>query len=356
MFKHYFFKIICLLFISQSFAQPIQELNSGGKISLRGLSVVDNNIVWVSGSKGTVGKSIDGGKTWKWMKVRGYKKCDFRDIEAFDENTAIIMAVASPAYILKTTNGGKNWKKVYENKTKGMFLDAMDFSDEKNGIAVGDPINGNFFLAKTSNGGQNWEEMWPANYAIADSTEACFASSGTNIRIIKGHESADFAFISGGVYSNFNTGKIIFQKMEDKSRTFSNTMLLNKKIKLPLIQGTNSTGANSIAVKDSLTYIVVGGDFTNDAATPNCAITNDGGKTWTLPEKAPTGYKSCVEYLYGNVWVCCGLTGIDVSNDNGKTWNQISKVSYHTCRKAKKGNAVYFSGNGSRVGKFATRQ
>lgn len=333
MFKHYFFKIIYLLFVSQSFAQPIQELNSGGKISLRGLSVVDNNIVWVSGSKGTVGKSLDGGKTWKWMKVKGYKKCDFRDIEAFDENTAIIMAVESPAYILKTTDGGKKWKKVYENKTKGMFLDAMDFSDEKNGIAVGDPINGSFFVIQTKNGGDSWAEFWPPNNFNADSTEACFASSGTNIRVIDKHH---FAFVTGGGVSNLITG--------------------SEKIKLPLIQGTSSTGANSIAVKDSLTYIVVGGDFTNDAATPNCAITNDGGKTWTLPEKAPTGYKSCVEYLYGNVWVCCGLTGIDVSNDNGKTWNQISKVSYHTCRKAKKGNAVYFSGNGSRVGKFATRE
>lgn len=110
----------------------------------------------MSGSKGTVGKSLDGGKTWKWMKVKGYNKCDFRDIEAFDENTAIIMAVASPAYILKTINGGKKWKKVYENKTKGMFLDAMDFKDVKNGYMVGDPVEGRFFIAKTNNGGDSW--------------------------------------------------------------------------------------------------------------------------------------------------------------------------------------------------------
>lgn len=342
MFKHYFFKIICLLFISQSFAQPIQELNSGGKISLRGLSVVDNNIVWVSGSKGTVGKSIDGGKTWKWMKVRGYKKCDFRDIEAFDENTAIIMAVASPAYILKTTDGGKKWKKVYENKTKGMFLDAMDFSDEKQGIVVGDPIKGSFFVIQTKNGGDSWTEFeWPPISFNADTAEACFASSGTNIRVIDNHH---FVFVTGGGVSNLIKG--------------------SEKIELPMTQGKNSTGANSIAVKDSLTYVVVGGDFTkkdssiDNSSIENCTFTFDGGNTWATPAdgKAPNGYRSCVEYLYGNIWVCCGLTGIDVSNDNGKTWNQISKVSYHTCRKAKKGNAVYFSGNGSRIGKFATRQ
>ncbi len=333
MFKRHFLTIIWFLFISQAFAQPIQELNAGGKISLRGLSVVSDKIVWVSGSKGTVGKSIDGGKTWKWMKVKGYKKCDFRDIEAFDENTAIIMAVAEPAYILKTTDGGKKWKKVYENKTKGMFLDAMDFSDEKNGYVIGDPVNGKFFLARTNDGGETWGEAYRSVYPTPDSAEACFASSGTNIRIITPNQ---VGFVTGGLVSNLVIGRL--------------------KIKLPLIQGTTSTGANSIAVKDSLTYIVVGGDFTNNAAVPNCAITTDGGETWTIPEKAPTGYKSCVEYLYGNVWVCCGLTGIDVSQDNGKTWNQISKVSYHACRKAKKGNAVYFSGNESRIGKFAGRE
>lgn len=340
MIRSLFFTVIFFLLITQSFAQPIQELNSGGKISLRGLSVVSDKVVWVSGSKGTVGKSIDGGKTWKWMKVKGYKKCDFRDIEAFDENTAIIMAVASPAYILKTTDGGKKWKKVYENKTKEMFLDAMDFVDAQNGVVIGDPINGNFFIAQTKDKGESWQEL-KGGGGIADSSEACFASSGTNIRTLKNY----FVAVSGGVSSS-----LIFIERENDSQPF------RTKVKFPIIQGLSSTGANSIAVKDSLTYIVVGGDFTNDAATPNCILTTDGGKTWTFPEIPPTGYKSCVEYLYGNVWVCCGLTGIDVSNNNGKTWKQISKESYHACRKAKTGNAVFFSGNGSRIGKFATRQ
>ena len=102
-------------------------------------------------------------------------------------------------------------------------------------------------------------------------------------------------------------------------------ILKNKKENFPILQGTNSTGANSIAIKDSLNYIVVGGDFTDVEAGPNCVLTNDGGKTWTLPTKSPEGYKSCVEYLYGDTWICCGLTGVDISTDNGKTWKQISK-------------------------------
>src|SRR5450432_3186532 len=87
---------------------PYTELlTSGTKTSIRGLSVVNDNVIWVSGSNGTVGKSTNSGKTWNWVIVKGFEKTDFRDIEAFDASTAIIMGIADPAYILKTTDGGE---------------------------------------------------------------------------------------------------------------------------------------------------------------------------------------------------------------------------------------------------------
>lgn len=312
------------LFVNSLSAQSIKTLNKSGKISLRGLSVVNDHVIWVAGSK--IGKSTDAGKTWEWITLGKYPNAEFRDIEAFSEDVAIIMSVGEPAYILKTIDGGNTWKEVYKNATKGMFLDAMDFADDVDGIVLGDPIDGKFFLAKTIDGGDTWLEL--NRFPKPDSTEACFASSGTNIRVFNKDQ---IAFITGGVVSNLILGR-------------------EKKQKLPILQGTSSTGANSIAIKDSLNYIVVGGDFTNTEAGPNCVITNDGGKTWTFPEKGPEGYKSCVEYLYGDTWVCCGLTGVDISTDNGKTWKQISKDSYHTCRKAKNGNKVFLSGNESRIG------
>ena len=78
-------------------APKIVSLAGGLHTSLRGLSAVDDQIVWVSGSNGTVGRSLDGGKTWDWITVKGYEKRDFRDIEAFDGKTALIMGVAEPA-------------------------------------------------------------------------------------------------------------------------------------------------------------------------------------------------------------------------------------------------------------------
>lgn len=311
-------------------AQKVTILASGTKTSMRGLSVVDDHTIWVSGSSGTVGRSLDGGNTWKWMTVKGFEKADFRDIEAFDKTTAVIMGIADPAYILRTIDGGDTWQVVFENKTKGMFLDAMEFWNEQSGIVIGDPINNHFFIARTFDGGQTWQGI-PENLSpVADSGEACFASSGTNIRKLTKKEAV---FITGGLVSNVHVRAT--------------------KTRLPLIDGKETTGANSIAVKDKKTWMVVGGDFnTKDSITKNAAISFNAGKTWTYPLVAPTGYRSCVEYLKKKQWITCGLNGVDISSDDGKNFTNISKQGFHVVRKAKKGKAVYFAGTGGRIGKL----
>lgn len=327
--------MFCIITAATS-AQTVKLLNSGSKASLRGLSVVSDDVVWVSGNAGSVGRSIDGGETWTWTTVKGFEKTDFRDIEAFDKNTAIIMGIADPAYILKTTDGGQNWKIVFNDTTKGMFLDAMEFWNEQSGIVIGDPLGDKIFIARTFDGGENWSQtpagqgIPAANIPTADKGEAFFASSGTNVRTLSKKEAV---FVSGGL----------------RARLF----IRDKKIDLPLIQGKESTGANSMAVKNKRTLIVVGGDFNaKDDTTKNCVITTDGGETFTAPVVGPHGYRSCVEYLGKKNWISCGLNGVDYSTDEGRKWTWISKDSFHAVRKAKKGKAVYFSGGGGRIGKL----
>jgi len=311
-------------------AQTVKLLNSGSKASLRGLSVVSDDVVWVSGSDGSVGRSIDGGETWTWKTVKGFEKIDFRDIEAFDKNTAIIMGIADPAYILKTTDGGENWKLVFKDTTRGMFLDAMEFWNEQSGIVIGDPLTDKVFIARTFDGGENWQHIPDANLPVVDKGEAFFASSGTNVRKLTRGEAV---FVSGGL----------------RARLF----IRDKRIELPIIQGKESTGANSIAVKSKKCMMVVGGDFNakNDT-TKNCFITADAGETFTSPVVGPHGYRSCVEYLGKQNWISCGLNGVDYSTDEGQHWAWISKDGFHAVRKAKKGKAVYFSGGGGRIGKL----
>lgn len=321
---------LLLLFPFALHAQTVKLLTSGTKTSIRGLSVVNNKVIWVSGSGGMIGRSIDAGATWKWIQVKGFEKTDFRDIEAFDETSAVIMGISQPAYILRTVDGGETWKLVYENKTKGIFLDAMEFWNVNSGIVIGDPINNKFFIARTFDGGNNWKQIPDRNLPVSDSGEACFASSGTNVRALKKDEAC---FISGGL----------------RSRLF----IRDKKIDLPIIQGTESTGANSVAVKDKKTLMVVGGDFNKpDSTLKNCFYTTNAGNSWIAPEQSPHGYRSCVEYIKKKTWISCGLNGVDISRDDGKTWEWISKTGFNVCRKAKDGNAVYFAGGGGKVGKL----
>jgi photosystem II stability/assembly factor-like uncharacterized protein len=304
--------------------------------SLRGLSAVSEKILWVSGSGGSVGKSLDGGKTWNWITVPGYEKRDFRDIEAFDAKTAIIMAIDTPADLLKTSDGGKTWKLVYENKTPGMFMDAMEFWNINSGIVVGDPVNGRFFVTRSFDGGDSWHDIPFLQMPKADSGEGCFASSGTNVRALDLDEAC---FVSGG----------------PRSRLF----IRDQAIDLPILQGKTTTGANSVAVEDHLKLhgglhlIVVGGDFSRDTLSEkNCFLSNDRGKTWVAPTKRPHGYRSCVEYIGGNTVLCCGTSGVDISYDNGMNWQLVTRDGFHVCRAAKKGKTVFLAGSGGRIARL----
>jgi photosystem II stability/assembly factor-like uncharacterized protein len=323
------FIVLLLTTISMS-AQTVQLLTSGRKISMRGLSVPNDNTVWVCGNNGQIGQSLDGGITWKWSVIKGYENTEFRDIEAFDATTAVVMGIAEPAYILRTVDGGQNWTRVFSDSSKGMFLDAMEFWNSQSGIVIGDPVKGRFFIARTFDEGRNWQGI-PENYRpLADSGEACFASSGTNIRALN---KAEAIFISGGLSAHL--------------------FIRDKKIELPLGTRKESSGANSIAIKNKKTFMIAGGDFNEkDASSYNCIFTSDAGKNWQTPIEPPHGYRSCVVYLRKKQWIMCGLNGVDFTSDDGKHFKLISKDGYHVCAKSKKGKTVYFAGGGGRIGKL----
>jgi len=127
--------VLFTLIFNAAIAQTIVPLQQGRSTSIRGLSVVDDSIAWLSGSKGTVAITRNGGKTWDWQQVKGFEKADFRDIEAFSAKEAIIMSSGTPALILKTTDGGANWNVKYKNTDTAYFFDAMDFANPKGNLS-----------------------------------------------------------------------------------------------------------------------------------------------------------------------------------------------------------------------------
>ena len=302
------YKIIFGLFIllsdtllGQNFS--LEKLNSNVNVSFRGLDVINKKIVWVSGTKGTVLKTNNSGDTWQNISVPNSNEIDFRDIEVFDKNTAIVMGISSPARFYKTKDGGKNWDLVYFNKHKEVFFDGMSFWNKNNGIAFSDPVNGKHYLIETKDGGETWQEI-PSN-GIPEKLEIehGFAASGTGIP----------------VYGN----KTVWLGMGgEKSRVFkSKDGGMNwVAVETPLSHGGESTGIYSLAFKNKKVGVAVGGDYTNQNIKNTMVYTENGGKTWHLPEKKINEYRECVVHYNENIFIAVGPSGIDISKDNGKNW------------------------------------
>src|ERR1700761_2922723 len=138
--------LFAVLFLITNFtsAQQIKLLEQGKPTSIRGLSVVDDSVAWVSGSRGYVATTRNAGKTWYWQQIKGFEKSDFRSIVAFSAKEAVIMSSGTPALILKTIDGGETWQEKYRNTDTTYFFDALDFDTPKHGLVLGDPIGGKF--------------------------------------------------------------------------------------------------------------------------------------------------------------------------------------------------------------------
>ncbi|MEO7216291.1 YCF48-related protein [Mucilaginibacter sp.] len=324
-----------LLFISTNLnAQTINLVHQGTRVSMRGLSVVDHNTAWVSGSGGNVGISNDGGKTWAFQQLKGYEKLDFRDIEAFSDKDAVIMSSGTPAVILKTNDGGATWQEKYRNADSLYFLDAMDFADKKHGYIMGDPIKDEFLLLETKDGGNNWKELTNAPAALKG--EAAFAASGTCLRVDK----KGISIVTGGAHSreltfNFKTPNIWIAR------------------ELKVLHGQQSQGAFSVANGSS--KVIVGGDYAKPARTDSISEYLPGknataANTAVLSAANPVGFQSSVEYIKDDTFISTGTPGSCISTDGGKAWTKIDDKSYNVCRKAKKGNLILFAGDRGKIG------
>jgi hypothetical protein len=123
----------------------------------------------VSGTKGTYARTTDG-IAWSVGIVPGAEKLDFRDVEAFGGETTAYLLSAGPgdaSRIYKTVDGGKSWAMQFKSADPAAFLDAIAFWDEKNGIALGDPVKGLFQVIVTADGGAAesnpaQSDIWPS--------------------------------------------------------------------------------------------------------------------------------------------------------------------------------------------------
>jgi photosystem II stability/assembly factor-like uncharacterized protein len=329
-----------LLFLSAvTFSQELEVIlqNPVSENNFRGLWVVDENVVWASGTKGTIIKTTNGGKSWQNLPIKGFEDKDFRDIVAFDEKRAFVINAGSPAYILKTTDGGNNWQIVYQDTSKNAFLNDIGFFGEKIGFVFGDPDNeANFTLLKSEDGGNTWTNIGK-NLPKAQKNEAGFAASGTIMRF---REPSHIWIGTGG---------------GEKARILLSTDLGNtwQSVEVPILSGKASQGIFSVVFQDLKNGVAVGGDYTQPNFSEKTAIyTSDGGKSWKIAKIPPKGYRSCVSYIRKKTYIAVGSNGIDFSKDGGKKWKNISTEGFHTVRFIREGNIGWAIGNKGKLAKI----
>jgi photosystem II stability/assembly factor-like uncharacterized protein len=310
--------------------------------SFRGISVPDEHTIWISGSGGTVMRSVNGGKTWRVNSIEAYENTDFRDVEAFDSSTAIVMGIGNPAVILKTEDGGNTWNRVFFKRLEGIFLNSMAFWDEKNGFVVGDPVHGRFYLLKTNDGGDTWEELPETSRPVAKEGEYMFAASGN---CISGVNPSDLWFVSGG-----STARVFH------SESMGNHWEI---IETNFMSGQASTGLFSVLFTDNKKGYCIGGDYSKPDSTGITFIyTLDGGISWQHPVHNTVGYRSCIKMLklQGNqVLIAVGRGGssfLKLSELSRGAWKMISDHGFYTLDTDPSGSVAWAAGSDGRVARL----
>lgn len=314
---------------------------SGTAASFRGLHALSDRVVWASGTGGTWARTTDGGENWASGVVPDAGTLDFRDVHAFDADTAILLSSGDDARIYKTTDGGRTWKLLWRKTGPTVFFDAISFWDAKHGIAMGDPVDGRFAVITTDDGGATWTDVTSMPAALPN--EAAFAASGTCLAV----EGAQNVWIATG-------GAAVSRvfRSTDRGRTWSVA-------ETPIPAGVQAAGIFSIAFRDAKHGVAVGGDFTKPTeGDKNVAVTDDGGATWRLVEGSRLGgYRSGVAVVkHGGkeLLVAVGTSGADVSSDGGRTWTAVSgEVGFNAVSSSK--GAAWAAGPDGRIARWRGR-
>jgi len=306
---------------------------TGSAARLRGLSAVSERVAWTSGSLGTVLRTTDKGATWQSVGPPGTENLQFRDIEAFDADTALILSIGNgtDSRIYRTTNAGRTWSLVFVNEDPQAFYDCMAWFDKHRGLALSDPVNGRFRILATSDGGRTWRVL-DAQMPPALPAEFAFAASGQCITT------------AGGRDAWFGTGGDVVARVfhsDDRGQTWTvhNT---------PIRSGP-SAGIFALAFRDPRHGLASGGDFFLPTASPDAlALSNDGGESWRLVADAPNQYRSGAHWVTGRDAIIVGPSGSDASFDQGRSWHRFDDGSFDTVDCAG-GHACWASGAQGRV-------
>jgi len=310
MFRFSFAFVFLLASPCASTAQWLLE-DSQTTSDLRGIDSVDGTVAWASGTSGTVLKTIDGGTHWQKCVIPDAAKdgttLDFRGVQAWDAQTAIVMASGpgEKSRLYKTSDGCKTWRYLNENDYPKGFYDAFTFWDRKHGYILGDPMlltqfgecerKGDcektvadqnpgltaytgplrrFLMLSSGNGGKDWNETFsePGSALGVDADiEQGTAFAASNSALFMPHQVPEFcwpfpsnasdrAWIGFGglggarVLLGKNPARVACRSTLPKRRLKKGwiddvSLVWSKVVPVPLAGGTESSGVFSLAFR-----------------------------------------------------------------------------------------------------------
>jgi len=279
---------------------------------LRGIHNVGGGVVWASGSQGTVLHTTNNGQSWQLCAVPpGADKLDFRGVQAFDQNTAVVMSAGTGdlSRLYKTTDACRTWQLVFTNPDKDGFWDAIQFASPALGVLIGDQVNGHFPVFISADAGDTWRQFDPKALATPDKKQSFFAASNTSLLVDA--RSQKFYMLTGG-----GTTSLITVDLHSTVASYSH----------PGMSKGETSGGFSLASRrngSDLIIVAVGGDYKAPDRTTGTAASLINGE-WQTSKTPPHGYRSAVAYDEpSKTWITVGPNGTDISMDDSRNWRAI---------------------------------
>lgn len=321
-------------------ADEWQTQQIDASLSFRG-SAAAAGIMWVSGSNNSVFLSKDSGKTWLDVSIKDQPLTDFRDIEVFDANTAIVMGAGEGALskLYLTEDQGASWQLLLENKHETGFFDSIAFWDRNNGLLLGDPVDGCFVILRTRDGGKSWRRIARGKLPELLDREVAFAASGNTLMV---GEAGQAWFTTGGHSSSIYTS-------QDFGEYWQRTHI-------PLYDDTQTAGGYGLAMNSLNDVFVVGGDYQQrDKHDANMVYLK--GKVWHKTRKSTAGLRTAM-VCHLATCIASGKLAMDISFDHGFSWQPLSvqgqDQGYYTL--AIDGDTVVAAGHNGRVAVYVVPQ
>ena len=309
------------------FSGVISETLMSDSMSVRAITL-DKNKVWFATDKGTYGYcNFDKSKNYVGQVEFNSIKPHFRGI-AQNSTSIFLVSTEKPAVIYKIEKKENKISKVFEDTNPTAFYNGIQFWNEYEGIAMGDPKNQCLSLVVTRDGGLTWDKVDCSNLPKTEEGEAGFAASNSSL-IVKGDNTW---VVTGGTKA-----RVFFSKDKGKTWSVHNT---------PMIQGKPMAGIFSADFYNDSIGIMAGGDYDDQNNNKkNKALTINSGQSWSLlADGQGFGYSSCIQFVPesgGILIVSVGPQGIYFSNDIGGFWKKISNdKDLHTIRFVDERNAI----------------